>query len=332
MIQLPHTLPLRKTVLIATFAAILAPALLAQQDVPAAPNQGTDVSAGPVFPKIDPADFNATSPTSDEVAAFLKASWGYDQTRVYQVQRIAKTAVPGVSSVLIVVGQKGNKQLSALQFYTMPDGKHIITGGEILPFGAHPYDGNRAELLSRANGPWQGSASKNLELIEFADFQCPHCKEAQPTMAKLVADFPNAHIVYQGFPLTRVHNQAARAAAYGICVAKLGGNADFFKYASAVFDGQAGLTTDDSTTLTLNSAVAAAGLSPDKIAACSTTPETKAAVDAQVKLAEDLGVNQTPSLAINGRIIPLGGVPYDMLKMMINYQVQIDGPAPAAAK
>uniref|UniRef100_E6QIL8 Putative DSBA oxidoreductase n=1 Tax=mine drainage metagenome TaxID=410659 RepID=E6QIL8_9ZZZZ len=322
-----HMLPFRKSILIATFAALLAPALLAQQNVPPAPKEGADVAAGPVFPKIDPADFTATSPTSDEVVAFLKASWGYDQSRVYQVQRISKTSVPGVASVLVVVGEKNNKQLSALQFFTMPDGKHIITGGEIVTFGAHPYDDNRATLLSRADGPSEGSVSKNLELVEFADFQCPHCKEAQPTMAKLVADFPNAHIVYQSFPLVRVHNQAFRASAYGVCVARIGGNADFFKFASAVYDGQAGLTTDDSTTLTLNSAVTAAGLSPDKIAACSTTPETKAAVQAQIKLAEDLGVNQTPSLAINGRIIPIGGVPYDMLKMIINYQAQMDGPA-----
>ena len=70
-------------------------------------------------------------------------------------------------------------------------------------------------------------------------------------------------------------------------------------YSAAVYDGQAGLSTDESATLTLNSAVSKAGQAPDKVEECSKTPETKAAVDGAMKLAEDLSVNQTPSLAIN---------------------------------
>lgn len=318
----------RNWLLLAFCAAIFVPAISAQQNVPPAPVQGTGAAAGPVFPKPDPKDFTATSPTADQVNAFLKATWGYDQSRLFQVQRIAKTPVDGVSNVVVIVGTQGKPQLSALQFFTMPDGKHIIAGGEILPFGTRPYDENRATLLSRATGPWEGAASRDLILVEFADFQCPHCKAAEPTMEKLASDFPNAHIIFQNFPLTHVHAQAFRAAAYGVCVAQLGGNAAFFKYKKAVFDAQAGLTTADSTTLTLNSAVTAAGLSPDKVQACSTTPATTATVQSQIKFAEDLGVNQTPSLAINGRLIPLGGVPYDALKQIIAYQSQMDGPAP----
>jgi protein-disulfide isomerase len=297
-------------------------------EVPAAPSQAPGpAAAGPSFPKPDPADFSADSPTKDQINSFLQASWGYDPNRIYQVQRIAKTVVPGISSVIIAVGEKGNNQTGALQFFALPDGKHIITGGEILPFGEHPYTENRATLLKRADGPSKGSASKDLELVEFADYQCPHCKDAQATVDKLLTDFPNAHFVYQNFPLVKLHPQAFRSAAYGICVAKLGGNAAFFQYSAAVFDGQAGLASDEGATLTLNSAVSKAGQDPAKVEACSKTPETKAAVESDIKLAEDLNVNQTPSLAINGRIIPLGGISYDILKQMINYHVANDGPA-----
>jgi protein-disulfide isomerase len=299
----------------------------APADVPAAPTQpAPDPNAGPSFPKPDPAEFSADSPTKEQITAFLQASWGYDTNRVYQIQRIAKTTVPGINSVIVLVGEKGNKQTGALQFFALPDGKHIITGGEILPFGEHPYAENRATLIQRANGPSKGAASKNLEFVEFADFQCPHCKDAQATMDKLAADFPDAHIVYQSFPLTKIHPEAFRSAAYGVCVAKLGGNSAFFQYAAAVYEGQAGLATAEGATLTLNSAVTKSGQAPDKIEACSKTAETKAAVEADVKLAEDLNVNQTPSLAINGRLIPLGGINYDTLKQMIAYHVKNDPP------
>ena len=320
----------RRTVVALAVAALvsspLSSRLLAQTEVPPAPAQAADATAGPTFPASSAADFTATSPTKEEVDAFLKASWGYDANRVYQIQRIAKTEVTGITSVVVLVGEKGRKESGGLQFFVLPDGKHIITGGEILPFGAAPYAENRTTLLKRADGPSEGGASKDLEIVEFADFQCPHCKEAQPTIAKILTDFPNAHFVFQSFPLAQ-HSQAFRAAAYGACVAKLGGNKAFFDYSTAVFDGQAGLTTDDAATLTLNSAVTKAGQSPDKVEACSKTPETKAAIEGDVKLAQDLKVNQTPSLAINGRIIPIGQIDYNVLKTMIAYHVANDGAA-----
>ena len=310
---------------VALLALPLTSRLLAQTEVPPAPPQAA-ASEGPEFPKPLPSDFTADAPTKDQVEAFLHASWGYDPTRVYQIMRIQTTTVPGISNVIVAVGQKGHKETAALQFFYLPDGKHIIASSEILPFGPTPYAENRTALLKRADGPSRGAAGKDLEIVEFADFQCPHCKEAQPTIDKMLADFPNAHFVYQSFPLPQ-HSQAARAAAYGACVAKLGGDKAFFDYAAAVFDGQAGLTTDDSATLTLNSAVSKAGQSPDKVEACSKTPEIKAAIDADVKLAADLNVNQTPSLAINGRVVPIGQIDYNLLKQMITYDAANDGPA-----
>jgi len=85
-------------------------------------------------------------------------------------------------------------------------------------------------------------------------------------MDKLAVDFPKARIVFQTFPLESIHPQAARSAAYGICVTKQGGSNAFFTFASAVFDGQEGLASVDGATLTLNSAVTKAGLDPAKIA------------------------------------------------------------------
>jgi protein-disulfide isomerase len=211
-----------------------------------------------------------------------------------------------------------------LQFFALPDGKHIIIGDSIIPFGEHPFAEARAILQARADGPYRGTASKDLEIVEFADFQCPHCKEAQANMDKLAVDFPKARIVFATYPLESIHPRAKIAAAYGVCVAKQGGSNDFFAFASAVFDGQDGLATADGATLTLNSAVTKAGLDPAKIATCASTPETDAAVKAQVKLAQDVEINQTPMLLINGRPIP-GNIPYDTIKMIVEYQAKLDG-------
>jgi protein-disulfide isomerase len=70
--------------------------------------------------------------------------------------------------------------------------------------------------------------------------------------------------------------------------------------------------------------VTKAGQDPAKIAACAKEPATEATVKADIKLAEDLNVNQTPSLAINGRLIPLGGLDYDTLKKIVSYHATND--------
>lgn len=314
----------------------------AQQQVPPAPSQSKAAPAqpatssqepsapppasAPAFPKPDPANFTAASPTKETVDSFLQTSWGYDDSRVWQVAAILKTQLEGYSKVIVYIGDKtGKTKPSALQFIVLPDGKHIIAADEILPFGDHPYAGYRAELQQRADGPYRGSASKDLELVEFADFQCPHCKEAQANMDKLAADFPKARIVFQNYPLEKIHPEAKRAASYGVCVAKQGGSPAFFQYANAVFDGQDGLTSPDGATLTLNSAVTKAGLDPAKIAACASTPATSQEVENSVKLAEDVNVGQTPMLMVNGRQIPVSQVAYETLKQIVLYQAKLDG-------
>ena len=316
----------------------------AQQQVPPAPAQGqapaqtqsapaqppaAPAPAGPpVFPKPDPSNFTATSPTREAVDAFLKENWGYDDTRVWQVEGIMKTPIDGMSKVIVYTGDKtGQQKMQGLSFFVAPDGKHIVAGDEILSFGEHPFAELRTELQQRANGPYKGSASKDLELVEFADFQCPHCKEAQANMEKLATDFPNARIVFQNYPLEKIHPEAKRAASYGVCVAKQGGSTAFFQFASAVFEGQDGLGSSDGATLTLNSAVTKAGLDPAKISACATAPETDKEVESQVKLAEDSNVTQTPMLVVNGRPLPVSSVPYDKLKQIVEFQAKLDGVA-----
>ncbi len=296
------------------------PAADASQQAPAAPAP----TGPPTFPKPDPANFTATTPSRAIVDAFLNTSWGYDESRIWQVEAILKTQEEGFSKVIVFVGDKNGKDKPfRFPFIVLPDGKHMIFGEDIYPFGDHPYAEHRAMMQERADGPYRGSAAKDLEIVEFADLQCPHCKAAQANMDQLAVDFPKARIVFQNYPLP-MHPEAHRAADFGACVAKQGGSSAFFTYVSSVFDGQDGLATPDGATLTLNAAVTKAGQDPTKIAACADLPATKATVDASVQLAKDSNINETPTLVVNGRQIP-ANVPYETLKKIVEFQMGLDG-------
>jgi protein-disulfide isomerase len=327
------------------------PAALAQNGPPQAPPPQAPAAAqsgapvapaeAPVaFPPVDPANFTATSPTKQTVEDFLKAYWGYDNSRIWQVQAIVPTPAPGVSHVIVLIKNPnggapnggGKEQIAQLAFYTLPDGKFLIADS-ILPFGSKPFQSYRDILQAGANGPSQGGSSKALEIVEFSDFQCPHCKDAQPIIAKLMADYPSIHFVYQDYPITSLHTEAFKASTHGYCVAKAGGNEAFFKFSDALFESQAGLTpaTADAT---LKDAETKAGQDPVKIATCAATPAAKDAIDASLALGAKVGVSATPTIFVNGRGIPAVGIPYPTLQKIIEFQAQLDGvplpPAPPA--
>jgi protein-disulfide isomerase len=338
----------RTLVLSASLTPFIAAAAFAQtpapaeqppaKPAPAAPSQAAptpkplqlqtlDPSSHPdPFPPVNPKFFTASTPTVDTVNSFLKALWGYDPNRIWRVEAIQNTPAPGVSKVIVFVSDKSpNAKVASTAFFVTPDGKHAIAGGDgVISFGVTPYADARKTLQDRADGAYRGSASKDLELVEFADLQCSHCKEAQPTIDRLIKDFPNARVVFQNLPIPEIHPYAVKAATYGYCVTKQKNDA-FFTFANEVFDKQAALTTDTGDQ-TLKDAVTKAGLDPAAIDACAATDEAKRKVEASTKLAQDIGIEQTPMLAINGRLIPLASnLPYETLKTVIAYQAQQDG-------
>lgn len=294
--------------------------------------QSLDATSKPdPFPPVNPKFFTATTPTVDTVNSFLKALWGYDPNRIWRVAAIQNTPAAGVSKVVVFVTDKSaNGKVASTSFFVMPDGKHAVAdANNVISFGATPFADTRKLLQDRADGAYRGAASKDLMLVEFADLQCPHCKEAQATMDRLAQDFPNARIVFQNFPLVELHPFAFKAAAYGYCITKQKNDA-FFPYAAAVFDNQAALTPEAGDK-TLKDAATKAGMDAGAIDACAATEQTKAAVESSIKLAQDAAVDQTPMLAVNGHLLPLNGVPYETLKSVISFQAVQDGVSTGSA-
>ena len=292
------------------------------QDTAPAPPAPAAQTVNP-FPPTNPKNFTAETPSVDEVNSFLKALWGYDGNRQWQVVGIVKTQAPGVAKVVVLVADKrAPGKTSPLIFFTTPDGKHAIAEN-VMDFGAKPFADARKALQERANGPAKGAKTSDLLLVEFADLNCDRCREAQEKMDSLEQDFPQARILFENAP-SPDHPYAAQAALDGVCVRKTKGDAAFFAYARSVYAKQAGLTPA-SADETLKTAVAAAGADPAAVVACAALPETKATVDATVKLAQDLGALQVPMLAVNGHFLAIDTVPYETLKQMIAFQAGQDG-------
>ena len=236
-------------------------------------------------------------PSEATVDSFLHQTFGYQPDLTWKISSIAPSPVEGLAEVTVVLASPQGQQLS--HFYVGPDGQHALVG-DIIPFGARPFDPAKKLLEKGITGPSRGPKDAAVTIVEFGDLQCPACKAAQPTIEALVAAEPTARFVFQNFPL-EMHNWAAKGAAYADCVGRASNDA-FWKFVAKTYETQADITAENADEK-LTALADGAGVKGADIAACAAKPETKAHVDASLALGKSVDVTGTPTLYINGRKI-----------------------------
>jgi len=244
-----------------------------------------------------PAAESTGLPTEATVDSFLQQQFGYEPDLSWKISSINPSPIPGLAEVTVVLANQQGQQLT--RFYVAPDGLHALVG-EIIPFGARPFDPAKKLVEKGITGPERGPKDAAVTIVEFGDLQCPACKAAQPTIEALVAAEPNARFVFQNFPL-EMHNWAAKGAAYADCVGRASNDA-FWKFISKTYETQADITAETADEK-LTAIADGVGVKGSDIAACAAKLETKARIDASLALGKSVDVTGTPTLFINGRKI-----------------------------
>lgn len=259
----------------------------------------------------------AGAPSEQVVNGFLRQTFGYDPNINWKIVAIKPSLAADLWEIDVVLANPQGQQNTS--FYVTADQQHALVG-ELIPFGEKPFAAMSELLEKGVNGIAKGPTNAAVTIIEFSDLQCPHCKQAQPTIDKLLSEESNARFVFQQFPLPS-HNWAAKAAAYADCVGRANNDA-FWKFVSATYSAQSEITesnADEKLTSLANSS----GVKGSDMAACAAKPETKSRVDASVNLGKKVEVTGTPTLFINGRrIANVNGTPYEILKSIVEFQAK----------
>ena len=259
-----------------------------------------------------PAPAGMNVPSEETVNGFMRQTFGYEPQLTWKIVSIKPSPAEGLTEVnLVISGPQGGQNA---RLYVTADGKHALTG-ELMPFGMHPFAATAKELEKSASGPARGPESAAVTIVEFSDLQCPHCKDTQPTLEKLLNENKNVRLVFENFPLPS-HDWSAKAAAFADCIGR-GSSDNFFKFVDGVFAAQSDITAANADQK-LSAIADAAGEKGADIAVCAAKPETQTRMERSLSLGKSLEVNATPTMFINGRRIP-GGVDYENLKKLVDF-------------
>jgi protein-disulfide isomerase len=164
-----------------------------------------------------------------------------------------------------------------------------------------------------AKGPARGPESAKVTIVEFSDFQCPFCQRVAPTLKRLRETYGDkVRIVWKDFPLTQIHPQAFAAGEAAHCAGEQG---KFWEYHDRLFANQQALQPAN-----LKQYAADLQLDTAQFNACLDSSKYGERVSAGVSQGSRLGVNSTPSLYINGRLLS-GAHPYETFVAIIDEEL-----------
>ena len=163
--------------------------------------------------------------------------------------------------------------------------------------------------LVTADDPRLGSSQPLLQIVEFADFGCPHSQTASHTMRRLAAAYPEIlSYTYRDFPIEELHPGATLAAQAGACAHAQG---RFWEYHDKLFLHQEDLRKEQLVRLAKE-----VGLQLNRFSTCLDTQVYKEEVAADRAAGVAVGVTGTPTFFLNGQKV-VGAIPERVLEPLL---------------
>jgi len=155
-----------------------------------------------------------------------------------------------------------------------------------------------------------GNKSGDVTFVEFFDYNCGYCKRAMTDMMDLMKADPKLKVVLKEFPVLSEGSVEAAKVAVAVRMQDPGG-AKYLDFHQRLLGGRG--PADKARAL---AAAKDAGLDVARLEKDMASPEAKATIDENFKLAESMGMNGTPSYVI-GKQVVVGAIGVEGLKEKI---------------
>jgi 2-hydroxychromene-2-carboxylate isomerase len=177
------------------------------------------------------------------------------------------------------------------------------------------YARSAVQTIHIEGAPSRGPATAPVTIVEFSDYECPHCGRAAPILRDIEREFHDrVRVVHMHFPLSgHIHAMPASRAAVAA-----GRQGKFWEFHDLLFANQTALEQAD-----LERYATQVGLDLNRFRADMQSPETEARVAADRREGERLQIDGTPTIFINGRRYVL---PLERSQLREWVQEEIDAP------
>ncbi len=208
-----------------------------------------------------------------------------------------------------------NEIRNTVRSYLLENPTVIVEALEILQASQQQTEQRRSsdalashmDRLTKAHrDPSVGNPDASVTIVEFFDYQCPYCKRMAEDVAAIVAANPDVRIVYKEFPVLRSESTLATRAA--LAAYRQGKYQEFHL---AIM----GLRGAPSETAIMRVADRL-GLDLDRLRRDMQSPETEQLIQANYRLAQDIGVRGTPAFVIGDQLVP-GALDADSMRALI---------------
>jgi protein-disulfide isomerase len=264
----------------------------------------------------------AQNPSPEElkhkVDLYLRNLFAFGPEVKLVVGDFKETGLPGLLETTIAVTIDDNKQDAKM--WISKDGKFLFRG-ELNDMSKDGFAENRTKLDLK-DAPSTGNPEASITVVEFADFECPVCRNLHEALRGLLPKYPQVRLLFKDLPLEQVHPWARTAALAGRCAYQQDPRA-FWKIYDYLYDNQ-DLISAANAWDKMTDYAGRAGLNTETFKACMTSPEAASAVEANIANAKVLDVTSTPTLFVNGRRI-VGADPHQ-LEQLLHYEMQHPAP------
>jgi protein-disulfide isomerase len=155
------------------------------------------------------------------------------------------------------------------------------------------YRAVEPKLIDVAEAPMEGSANAKVTLVEFADYECPHCKRFQPVLRQILDEFKgDVRLYFKHYPLPQ-HTNARLAAEAAVAAQRQG---KFWQFQDKLWENQDSLSPAE-----LEKFAKEIGLDTSKFRTDLEDGKIKTRVQKDRVDGTTLGLSSTPTLYINGR-------------------------------
>ena len=150
-----------------------------------------------------------------------------------------------------------------------------------------------SRLAANSNDHDLGNPAATFTLIEYGDFECPHCRSVYPLIKKLIKEKGNdIHFVFRNFPLREIHHHAYVSA---IAAEAAGKQDKFWEMHDLIFEHQENLSTG-----LLLAMAKDIGLDIIQFANDLKGKEIDLKIEDDFETGLCYGVNRTPTFFLNG--------------------------------